>query len=209
MTNAVDTIQCKLPQVKIFSDQQRQLITAAAQQLSTCILSCSTEDTCSSSSSSSSSTSGSRLPCQVCHADANEHNMLVNKDRTQVTGIIDFGDMCYCWRVCEVAIAMTYIMLLEYEHQPVQAASHVLAGYQTVCPLLEAELAALPALIVGRIALSLTNGAYAAQNNPSNAEYVLITQRPGWSLLTELMQPDNEQLAVLVRQITAKAGCGV
>lgn len=83
------------------------------------------------------------------------------------------------------------------------------AGYQTVCPLLEAELAALPALIVGRIALSLTNGAYAAQNNPSNAEYVLITQRPGWSLLTELMQPDNEQLAVLVRQITAKAGCGV
>jgi hypothetical protein len=43
--------------------------------------------------------------------------------------IIDWGDMCYCWRAAEVAIAMTYIMLLQPD-APVQAAGHVLVSTQ-------------------------------------------------------------------------------
>jgi Ser/Thr protein kinase RdoA (MazF antagonist) len=48
----------------------------------------------------------------------------------QVVAIIDWGDMCYCWRAAEVAIAMTYTMLLQPE-APVTAAGHVLVS--TTC----------------------------------------------------------------------------
>ena len=30
----------------------------------------------------------------------------------QVEGLLDFGDMCVTWGVCEVAVAMLYTMLL-------------------------------------------------------------------------------------------------
>lgn len=92
-------------------------------------------------------TAGRQLPRQVCHADANEGNLLVDEQRTQagtgvapglvegravdacrpgrvglraswaaaatqVTGLLDFGDACWCWRAAEVAVAMTYAALL-------------------------------------------------------------------------------------------------
>ncbi|EFJ41511.1 hypothetical protein VOLCADRAFT_98508 [Volvox carteri f. nagariensis] len=52
------------------------------------------------------------LPRQVCHADANDDNCVVSEDGREVIGIIDFGDMAIMPRVCEVAIAMLYAVLL-------------------------------------------------------------------------------------------------
>ncbi|KAG2492177.1 hypothetical protein HYH03_009426 [Edaphochlamys debaryana] len=51
-------------------------------------------------------------PRQVCHADANDDNVLLSPDGASVVGLIDFGDMGSMPRVCEVAIAMLYTMLL-------------------------------------------------------------------------------------------------
>jgi Ser/Thr protein kinase RdoA (MazF antagonist) len=44
----------------------------------------------------------------------------------QVVGIIDFGDISYCWRVAEVAIAMAYMMLLSWKEDPWKAGADVL-----------------------------------------------------------------------------------
>jgi hydroxylysine kinase len=64
-------------------------------------------------------------------------------------------------------------------------------------------MAALPALITGRIALSVAHGAAAALRQPSNAAYVLTTQRPGWALLASLAAlPKGALAAELVTTTT-------
>jgi Ser/Thr protein kinase RdoA (MazF antagonist) len=64
--------------------------------------------------------------------------------------------------------------------------AHVQAGYTSGCKLSSVELEAVPHLIKGRIALSLANGAYSVEADPSNAEYLLRTQQPGFHLLQQL-----------------------
>lgn len=55
-------------------------------------------------------------------------------------------------------------------------------------------------LIRGRIAQSLTLGAYSAQQAPGNAAYVLITQQPGWATMRWLCpMPNDEVLQHLLR----------
>eukprot|EP00198_Chlamydomonas_reinhardtii_P009899 XP_001699236.1 predicted protein [Chlamydomonas reinhardtii] len=55
-----------------------------------------------------------RLPRQVCHADANDDNVVITgpDSAAQAAGVIDFGDMSEMPRVCEVAISSLYAMLL-------------------------------------------------------------------------------------------------
>lgn len=62
------------------------------------------------------------LPRQVCHADANDDNVLVSDDGRCVTGVIDFGDMAVMPRVCELSITLLYAMLLLLQRPPLGAA---------------------------------------------------------------------------------------
>ncbi len=59
------------------------------------------------------------LPHSIIHGDANEENIIVDGDR--VTGLIDFGDALYNPAVCDLAIAVTYVMMAERE--PFEAAA--------------------------------------------------------------------------------------
>jgi hypothetical protein len=60
-------------------------------------------------------------------------------------------------------------------------------GYLAAGGQLDAgERELLPALAGARVALSVTMGAAAAEAAPSNAAYVMQTQRPGWRLLALL-----------------------
>jgi len=179
MNNASMTIRERAQLAKNLSQEKSSLLLAVSEELE--------------SHEAAWSTS---LPCQVCHGDANEANLMVNDAVDQVIGIIDFGDISYCWRVAEVAIAMTYMMLLSWESDPWNAGAQVLAGYTSHCRLSPAELAAVPLLIKARIALSLANGAYSVQADPGNAEYLLTTQQPGFHLLQELC--DNPEKLEMV-----------
>ena len=93
----------------------------------------------------------------VIHGDANDHNVLAERDR--MTGLLDFGDMVHTAIVCELAVALAYAML--GERDPLAAAGAVIRGYHRHNPLNLAEQHALHALVRVRLAASLC---YAARN---------------------------------------------
>ena len=66
---------------------------------------------------------------------------------------------------------------------PVGDAGEVLAGFEATFPLTDVERRLVPALVAARLVCSCACGAYSAAMDPDNAEYLLLTQRPGWAAL--------------------------
>ncbi|NNK47492.1 MAG: phosphotransferase [Gemmatimonadetes bacterium] len=123
-----------------------------------------------------------RLPFQVIHNDANDHNVLVkgDGDEARVSGLLDFGDIVWTARACEPAIAMTYPMMSEAD--PLEAGARVIAGYHAALPLKRSEVRAIPYLIEARLCVSVTMSAYRLMVDPANA-YLAVSEVPAWHLL--------------------------
>ena len=118
----------------------------------------------------------------VIHGDLNDYNILVTDD-THVSGFIDFGDAVKTATVCELAIALAYVMLNKTD--PLAAAASVISGFHTVFPLQEAELAVLFDLICMRLCVSVINSALRKKDHPEDA-YLVISEQPAWELLRKL-----------------------
>ena len=52
-----------------------------------------------------------RLRFSVIHNDANDYNVLVSEAQQRVITILDYGDVVYTATVCELAVALAYVML--------------------------------------------------------------------------------------------------
>ena len=93
---------------------------------------------------------------QVIHGDVTDWNLLAERDeagRPHLCGLLDFGDVTRSWLAAECAVPAAAVA----EHQPersLQAAVEVVRGFHSVVPLLDTEVAALPALIAARAVLS-------------------------------------------------------
>jgi len=119
----------------------------------------------------------------VVHNDANDYNVLVSHSRREpreVVSVIDFGDMLHTITVAEVAVAASYALLSKRD--PLAAAAQVVAGYHSVFPLDEAEIALLFVLICTRLCVSVTNSAYRRTLAPDDP-YVTISEQPAWAAL--------------------------
>lgn len=121
------------------------------------------------------------LPRATIHNDANDHNVLVSGDR--VTGLIDFGDAVHTVRANDLAIACAYAMLDAPDPDGVMAA--ITAGFRTRGSLEPEESAALPDLIVTRLAMSVSISAYQRTLAPDDT-YLHVSEAPAWRLLTRL-----------------------
>lgn len=122
----------------------------------------------------------------VIHNDANDYNVLVKESRVeprQVVSVIDFGDMLHTRTVCEVGVAAAYALL--GKHDPLAAAAQVVAGYHSVFPLSETEIALLYPLICARLCVSVTNSAYRKTLEPDDP-YVTVNEEPAWAALEKL-----------------------
>lgn len=75
----------------------------------------------------------------MIHGDFNEQNILVDEmnGKSRIKAILDFGDSHYSCYLYELAIAMTYIMLLKRD---IRVGGHVIAGYLNVKPISDTEL---------------------------------------------------------------------
>jgi 4-aminobutyrate aminotransferase-like enzyme/Ser/Thr protein kinase RdoA (MazF antagonist) len=124
-----------------------------------------------------------RLPTGVIHGDANDYNILADAQGSRVVSILDFGDMVHTATVCDLAIALAYVMLDKQD--PIAAAAQVVAGYGEVRPLSEAELDAVYPLAAARLAMSVCYAAYQSSHAPEN-NYLNITNAPAWRLLARL-----------------------
>ena len=116
----------------------------------------------------------STLRRSVIHGDANDYNVLVDPERLEIVGLLDFGDMVYSYTVGNLAIAIAYVVL--DKAAPRAAANEVVEGYRREFSLLDNELEALWPLVLMRLCMSVCLAAYQQQKRPEN-EYLQISQR--------------------------------
>jgi 4-aminobutyrate aminotransferase-like enzyme/Ser/Thr protein kinase RdoA (MazF antagonist) len=128
----------------------------------------------------------SRLRFSIIHNDANDYNILVTPPESseqRVIAILDYGDLVYTATVCELAIALAYVMLDKTD--PIGAAAQVVAAYHETYPLTEAEINSLYTLAVTRLCCSVCFAAQQTRDAPQN-EYLSISNVPAWALLERL-----------------------
>jgi 4-aminobutyrate aminotransferase-like enzyme/Ser/Thr protein kinase RdoA (MazF antagonist) len=122
------------------------------------------------------------LPRAAIHNDLNDHNILVGASSPvaarltrvdQVTGIIDFGDMLYGWRVADLAIAIAYVLLDAPD--PLAVLASLVRGAARECAYEGAELDAVFALAGLRLALSAAVAVEQQRSRPDNA-YLSVSQ---------------------------------
>jgi hydroxylysine kinase len=87
------------------------------------------------------------LPRQIVHSDFHPGNLLADENAV-ITGVVDFGDLVSTPRVCDVGVALGYLVP---DDGPLDALhAEFLAGFESVVPLTDDERALLPGLVVGR-----------------------------------------------------------
>ncbi|CAN5347943.1 phosphotransferase [soil metagenome] len=91
-----------------------------------------------------------RLPQQVIHNDFHPGNLLVaDGEEPFVVGILDFGDVVHTARVCDLGVAIAY--LVPEDGPAWRNADEVIRGFESVVPLLDEERDLLPDLVAARL----------------------------------------------------------
>ncbi len=137
-----------------------------------------------------------RLPRGVIHNDANDHNVLVHRER--ISGLFDFGDMVSTCRVFEPVIAATYAAFHRAK-DPLEAIAELAAGYDEEAPLLDEELEVFHAAVAARLAVSVVSSAKAAAADPAH-DYAAVSEEDAWSLLERLHTLGPAPLHHLLRE---------
>jgi 4-aminobutyrate aminotransferase-like enzyme/Ser/Thr protein kinase RdoA (MazF antagonist) len=130
-----------------------------------------------------------QLPQGVIHNDANDYNILIDNKvaPTKITGLIDFGDMVHSHIINELAITCAYALMGEksQDENILTALTTIVASYHKIRPLQDVELEVLYSLISLRLCTTVCNSALAIKQQPDN-EYLLVSVKPAWQLLSEL-----------------------
>ena len=119
-----------------------------------------------------------RLRAGIVHADANDHNVLVEPDPLEerpprVTGLIDFGDAVHSWLVVEPAVAIAYAVL--DREDPLAIAAAMTAGYHAELPLIDDEIGVVFDLACLRLCVSACMAADQQRHRPDD-EYLTVSQ---------------------------------
>jgi 4-aminobutyrate aminotransferase-like enzyme/Ser/Thr protein kinase RdoA (MazF antagonist) len=118
----------------------------------------------------------------VNYNDANDYNVLVSLDLKDphVPGVIDFGDVVYTHTIHELAIALAYAVMNKPD--PLEAACHVVKGFNEVFKLTERELSVLYTVVASRLLISVTCAELNRIEHPEN-KYLQISDQSAWELL--------------------------
>ncbi len=112
-----------------------------------------------------------RLHAQPIHNDFNPSNLLVDPAGANVTGVLDFGDMVVSPPVCDVAVAISY--LLGARPDPLAAVCEFVHAYCGRNALDAESLLLLPDLVATRLAMTVLISEWRAREHPANAAYIL------------------------------------
>jgi hydroxylysine kinase len=133
------------------------------------------------------------LPRQVIHGDFNPHNLLADPATpTRLTGILDFGDMTLSHRICDLAVAASYLI---DPAAPLTLLRPLVKAFHAVNPLTRKEIALLPDLIAARLVATLVISAWRAARYPDNAPYILRNAPISRAGLAALTASDPDRLA--------------
>ena len=152
------------------------------------------------------------LPHGVIHNDANDYNVLVNSKggSAVVDGLFDFGDSCWQPLICDVAIALAY--LIHRKEDPLAVCASFLQRYNAINPLSGPELEVLFDLIRTRLAVTIAASSHRQKREPDN-QYIVVSQQPSKDALFTLNQISRENAEDVFRQacglLPIKSGKGV
>lgn len=118
------------------------------------------------------------VPHGFIHGDLNDENVRVEGDR--VVGLLDFGDALRNPLVCELAIALAYLLLEEPD--PWDAGARLVEGYHGVRPLSVRECELLFPLMCGRLAVSVAIAA-GRRGEQAPREAWFTTEAAAWRAL--------------------------
>ncbi|CAB1314338.1 unnamed protein product [Coregonus sp. 'balchen'] len=110
----------------------------------------------------------------------------------KISGILDFGHMSSGYYVYELAIAIMYMMI--ENPTPLDVGRAVLAGWESVLPLNEAERDALYLLVLCRFCQSLVLARHTVAQQPENEDYIMITAKTGIRHLFRLWELGKEEV---------------
>lgn len=134
----------------------------------------------------------------INHGDFNDHNILVEPDNSsgyKISGVLDFGDMSSGFYVFELAISIMYMMIENPD--PLEVGGPVLAGWESVHRLNEAEKDALYLLVLCRFCQSLVLARHAVVQQPENEEYLMTTAKTGVRHLCRLWELGKEEVEAI------------
>ncbi|SFR47682.1 4-aminobutyrate aminotransferase [Robiginitalea myxolifaciens] len=131
----------------------------------------------------------------VIHNDSNDWNVLCNGH--EVSGLIDFGDLCYSWTINEVAVGLTYLLM--DKENPLEVAANALKAFHQQFPLLGQEMDLLYYLIAGRLCMSLCHSASKADSS-EDPEYIRISEAGARKLLHRWISITPERAADVFRE---------
>jgi Ser/Thr protein kinase RdoA (MazF antagonist) len=134
------------------------------------------------------------LPRSVIHGDANDYNVIV--DRERVVGLIDLGDMVHSYTVGELAVALAYVVLGKAD--PLAVSREVVAGYLSESSLNQDELELLWPLVLLRLCMSVCMAAFQHKQNPEN-EYLDISQQSIRNSLPQLLAIGSDVVANMIK----------
>ena len=120
------------------------------------------------------------------HSDLNEMNLLVN-DTGELSGVIDYTDMVYSYRIFDIGNCLAYMMMhfLSEECDPFQISRYIIQGMITELELTQLERDNLLSAVTSRLVLSIVLGYYYYSLEPTN-EYLLTTPKPAFNLLQHI-----------------------
>ncbi len=124
------------------------------------------------------------LPSQIIHNDLSPSNILVDEAGTDLTGILDFGDMVHAPRIAEIAIAASYQMTAS--GQPLEVLAAVVAGYESVLPLTPQERRHVLDLVLARLVQRMVIPSWRAVRFPGNGAYILRSRAAATALFNAL-----------------------
>jgi 4-aminobutyrate aminotransferase-like enzyme/Ser/Thr protein kinase RdoA (MazF antagonist) len=139
----------------------------------------------------------SQVPRGVIHGDLNDDNLLLQGG--SISGVLDFGDALFNPLLCDLSIALAYVLL--DEPQPWAAGAQVLAGYQPLRALSPTEVELLYPLICARLAVSVLTSARRRRLDPGRTAW-FVSEARAWTFLERHGDEDAtevaDQLAALI-----------
>lgn len=111
-----------------------------------------------------------QLPQQAVHCDVTDWNVLGSKRADSsfaITGIIDFGDMVWTWRACEI-VAAAHAAIAREPHDPLGALLSALSGYREIVSMTETEAECLWHLMLRRAAVCAALESIEHASDPTN-----------------------------------------
>ncbi|MEO6206358.1 MAG: aminotransferase class III-fold pyridoxal phosphate-dependent enzyme [Candidatus Limnocylindrales bacterium] len=133
------------------------------------------------------------LRAQVIHSDLTTDNALVD-DAGRITGIVDFGDMCYSALIVDLA-SLLDSLLGDRGADLFRAARLVLDGYQRITPLEPLELRLLGELLAARAAVTIAISSWRSERGLEDAAFAERYNDPVARTIATLLDTGWDEVA--------------